>query len=172
FAPATIPRFAVIWAASLLFATIGISVLVLKYIHLYRQEGRNQGHAQEAHRSVPQPARLPGPPVRSEAEDIGLPTQSSGSLNLAVRQKQGQPESDARIPSSTNGVQGEGGRTVQELVEQAEQKYLAAIRILSRDVKKRGPGPDPELDERLEKTLALIDRTIAETRQAVRQRPT
>src|SRR5215831_8941199 len=30
FAPATIPRFAVIWAASLLFATIGISVLVLK----------------------------------------------------------------------------------------------------------------------------------------------
>jgi len=171
-APSTMRRFAVVWAASLLFATIGISALVLKYIHLYRQEARNQSHVQEARRSLPQPARLPGPPVRSEAEDIGLPTQSLGSPNVPVPQKQRQRKSDARAPNSPAGVQGEAVYPVQELVEQAEQKYLAAIRILSRDVKKRGPGLDPELHQRLEKTLALIDRTIADTRQAVRQRPT
>jgi hypothetical protein len=170
FTPATTPRFAVVWAASLLFAAIGISALVLKYGHLYRQEARNEDHVQETRRSVAQTSQRSGPPIRLEVEGSGLPTQPSGLPNLPVPQKQ-QPKRESGSRAS-GSIRAEGGRAVQELVEQAEQKYLAAIRILSRDVKKRGPDRDPELHERMEKTLALIDRTIADTRQAVRQRPT
>jgi hypothetical protein len=59
---------------------------------------------------------------------------------------------------------------VEELVAQAEQKYLAAIAILS-NVKKRGSTLDPNC-ARFEETLVVIDRTIADTRQAVGRRPT
>ena len=61
--------------------------------------------------------------------------------------------------------------TAQELVREAEQKYLAAITILSRDLKNRGSALDPHLRAQFESALVAIDRTIAETRQAVHQRP-
>ena len=56
-------------------------------------------------------------------------------------------------------------------MREAEQKYLAAIAILSRDLKIRGSQLDPRLRAQFEGALVAIDRTIAETRQAVRQRP-
>src|SRR5262249_37420333 len=64
------------------------------------------------------------------------------------------------------------GPTVEQLVGQAEQKYLAAVHLLSRDMRKHGPKLDPEVRARFEETLAAIDRSIADTRQAVRQHPT
>ena len=55
------------------------------------------------------------------------------------------------------------------LVREAEQRYVAAIRILERDVKSRRDRLDPRTRERFEETLASIDRTIAETRKSARQ---
>ncbi len=54
---------------------------------------------------------------------------------------------------------------------EAERTYQAAIAILSREVNQRRSRLDPELRNRLERTLIAIDRTIAETRRAVRDNP-
>ena len=61
--------------------------------------------------------------------------------------------------------------TPDELVREAEQKYIAAIAMLSRDLNRRRSRLDPETLLRFEQTLAAVDRTIEGTRRAVRQHP-
>ncbi|MDT5062286.1 MAG: hypothetical protein QOH63_2745 [Acidobacteriota bacterium] len=61
--------------------------------------------------------------------------------------------------------------TPDELVREAEQKYVAAITMLSRDVSRRRSRLDPEMAARFERTLAAVERTISDTRRAVRQHP-
>jgi hypothetical protein len=61
--------------------------------------------------------------------------------------------------------------TPAQLVRDAEQKYLAAIAMLSRDVNKHRSQLDPIMLARFDASLSEIDRTIKETRQVVRQNP-
>jgi hypothetical protein len=56
-----------------------------------------------------------------------------------------------------------------KLVREAEQRYVAAIKILERDVKARKQQLDPDTRARFDETLASIDRTISETRKSARQ---
>ncbi|HEX7177068.1 MAG TPA: zf-HC2 domain-containing protein [Pyrinomonadaceae bacterium] len=103
-------------------------------------------------------------------------------------------EGDAAMKSSASGVGeqrravasvvAEGGRrarphpevqrrddTADELVREAEHKYVAAIALLARDVRRRRSALDSEEAARFERTLAAVDRAIAETRRAARSRP-
>lgn len=66
-------------------------------------------------------------------------------------------------------VQLEGARSADRLVREAEKRYQAAIKILERDVRGRRSQLDAETLARFDETLTSIDRTIAETRKAVRQ---
>jgi len=59
----------------------------------------------------------------------------------------------------------------EQLVREAEQKYVAAIAILSRDVNRRRSQVDPMVLARFDSALADIDRTIQETRRIVREHP-
>lgn len=61
--------------------------------------------------------------------------------------------------------------TPEQLVREAEQKYVAAIAILSGDVKRRRSQIDPMVLARFDNALADIDRTIQETRRVVREHP-
>ncbi|HEX8845194.1 MAG TPA: zf-HC2 domain-containing protein [Pyrinomonadaceae bacterium] len=61
--------------------------------------------------------------------------------------------------------------TPDKLVREAEQKYVAAIAILSRDVNRRRPQLDQETAAQFEKALAAIDRTIENTRRVARKHP-
>jgi len=61
--------------------------------------------------------------------------------------------------------------TPDELVREAERKYVAAIALLARDVRRRRPALDSGEAARFERTLAAVDRAIAETRRAARSRP-
>jgi hypothetical protein len=70
-----------------------------------------------------------------------------------------QPQANGRKP------------TPDELVREAEQKYVAAIAMLSRDVNSRRSRLDPKMAARFEQTLAAVERTIADTRRAVREHP-
>jgi hypothetical protein len=56
-------------------------------------------------------------------------------------------------------------------VRDAEQKYLTAITMLSRDVNSRRSQLDPMMLARFDASLAEIDRTIKETRHVVRENP-
>jgi Putative zinc-finger len=57
------------------------------------------------------------------------------------------------------------------LVLEAEQKYLAAIAMLSRSVDRKRSRLNPATRAALEQTLSSIDRTIAATRKLVRRHP-
>src|SRR5262249_5157697 len=61
--------------------------------------------------------------------------------------------------------------TAEQAVREAEQKYVAAIAILSRDVNKHRSELDPAVAAKFEATLASIDFTIRETKRAVREHP-
>jgi hypothetical protein len=57
------------------------------------------------------------------------------------------------------------------LVREAEQKYLTAIAMLSRNVDRKRSRLDPDTMAELEQALSSIDRTIAATRKVVRRHP-
>jgi hypothetical protein len=60
--------------------------------------------------------------------------------------------------------------TADELVYEAEQKYLAAIAMLSRDANRRRSQLDAEALAQFDQALAAIDRTIAGTRRVAHAR--
>jgi hypothetical protein len=53
----------------------------------------------------------------------------------------------------------------------AEQQYLSAIKILSRDIERRRAFISPALLSQLETALTDVDRNIAATRRAAREQP-
>jgi hypothetical protein len=61
--------------------------------------------------------------------------------------------------------------TVDQVARRAEQEYLSAIKILSRDIKRRRAVISPALLSQLETALAEVDRNIAATRRVARERP-
>lgn len=61
--------------------------------------------------------------------------------------------------------------TVDQVARRAEQEYLSAIKILSRDIKRRRAVISPALLSRLETALAEVDRNIAATRRVAREQP-
>lgn len=74
--------------------------------------------------------------------------------------------SNSRKKSVENEVQ-----PTANIANKAEKKYLEAIALLSRDINKRRQQLDPQIAEQFKKTLAVVDRTIQNTRQAVRENP-
>ena len=63
------------------------------------------------------------------------------------------------------------GPTVDQVARRAEQEYLAAIEILSRDIKGRRAFISPALLSQLERALTEVDRNIAATRRVAREQP-
>jgi hypothetical protein len=63
-------------------------------------------------------------------------------------------------------------KSPEQLVREAEKKYLEAIRILARDIERQHPQLDQETRMKFEQALTSIDRTIGSTRKAVQEHPT
>ncbi|HEX5702111.1 MAG TPA: zf-HC2 domain-containing protein [Pyrinomonadaceae bacterium] len=63
------------------------------------------------------------------------------------------------------------GPTVDQVARRAEQEYLSAIKILSRDIKRRQAVISPALLSQLERALTEVDRNIAATRRVAREQP-
>lgn len=61
--------------------------------------------------------------------------------------------------------------TVDQVARRVEQEYLSAIKILSRDIKRRRGVISPALLSQLETALAEVDRNIAATRRLAREQP-
>ena len=61
--------------------------------------------------------------------------------------------------------------TVDQVALRAEQEYLSAIKILSRDIKRRRATISPALLSPLKTALAEVDRNIDATRRAAREQP-
>jgi hypothetical protein len=61
--------------------------------------------------------------------------------------------------------------TVDQVARGAEQQYLSAIEILSRDIKRRRAFISPALFLQFERALTEVDRNIAATRRVAREQP-
>src|SRR5262249_3798618 len=170
------PSLAPVLATSLVVAVIVSTVLITKSIVQRQNETRHGAGSQEAKSSTSEAPQAPSPSfgITTGKETAELKSQPAQSVGASIRKSQGEVETNSSPAKKNTLVAHRAKRTptVQELVAQAEQKYLAAIAILSRDLKKPDTKLDPVLRARFETTLAAIDRTIADTREAVGQRPT
>lgn len=87
------------------------------------------------------------------------------------RSARGGADKFVRVKSADNAESSSQEPAPDRLVREAEQKYLAAIRLLARDASGRRARLDADARARFEQTLAAVDRTIADTRRAAREHP-
>lgn len=176
-------------AALLVLVAIGITVAVMRYGNSREDGTLPVNLAQNEGVSAPTPR--PDAVVKSSPQPQGQQASSQGSEPLVNAPPQPPPpqqvakvragrkdrnqalsvgnERNARIDLRPD-VAGRP-QTSDELVREAEQKYVAAIAMLSRDVNRRRSQLDPGTAARFEQTLAAVDRTIADTRRAARKHP-
>jgi hypothetical protein len=180
------PRFSPALAGLLVVVAVGVTVLVMNYVNspsdktISAKGNRNssgpdsptQANVNQAPQSTPgliadkagekdkdEIIKLPeNNPIPKKEEEVrstpvAVKTEATNQRQLPVE----------KVASKTPST------TAESLLRDAEQKYIAAIAILQRDFDKRRSSLDPKLVAKLDASLASIDRTIAETRKAVRQ---
>ena len=153
------------WAtAVLVLLAVGSTVVFMKYMQRDTQAPPTQAKAVVESQ----------PLTRETTQEISSPA-VPGDTTERVN-----PERPKRrievIAGRTNQVerqvqQAMGRKTPNQLVNEAEQKYLAAIAMLSRNAARKRSQMDPVTLEKLDQAIAAINRTIAGTRKAVREHP-
>ena len=162
------------WIASLaaarvnawvVLASVLLSVGLTVFLMHQRQESR-QHEKSNVSMGVPQPSS-------SAAERPTLESSAEKQLSKNSRVKDRPPAVvtanrtlTLRPPSPPRA-----NRSAEQLVKEAEQKYLAAIAMLSFRVNRNQGRIDEDTKLKFEQALTSIDRTIARTRLAVRQHP-
>jgi hypothetical protein len=178
------PRFSPSLTALFILIAIGLTAFVMRYIN-------------SAERATTAPAIISqneGAPATSPATPAGMSIKSENETkeNAAGEENKRAVKEQTQVGRNGEGRKGSfvlvasgkmagrlgrspttsgDNRTPDELVREAEQKYVAAITMLSRDVSRRRSRLDPEMAARFGRTLAAIERTISDTRRAVRQHP-
>lgn len=162
------PRLSPGFAAALVMIAIGITVGVMTLLNS-RGSGTSNGE---------QNAKVETP---SDATGAASPGQSSPANQIKqpeVARNDGGPGKQVattvkpdRISTGPKIVAAAAKPTPDQLVHEAEQKYLAAIAMLSRDVKRHRSQLDPIMLARFDAALGDIDRTIKDTRRVVHENP-
>jgi len=180
------PRFSPALAAMLVVVAVGATVLVMNYVNsssttktIIADENKNSNGTNPINNSnenaaphsgggivaggnsntTPEKEVIPTPVPQPEREIIAQPKTVKDTKLYAAGLQQTVRDKVATQPNTT----------AEALLRDAEQKYIKAIAILQRDFDKRRSKLDPQLVAKLENSLASIDRTIAETRKAVKQ---
>jgi hypothetical protein len=153
-------------AVGLVLLAIVSTVAVMRYVTSSRPPDVSVGAVTEG---TPQAT----PEMRNEVEVVS-PVKSEkpvsakdnvtkrDSLTSATRDRRSQPRPGGDVPKT---------KDPRRLVLEAEQKYLTAIAMLSRNVDRKRSRLDPTTKAELEQALSSIDRTIAATRKLVRRHP-
>lgn len=179
------PRFSPSLTALLVLVAIGLTIGVMRYVNSGERSATSAADvSQNVGAPAQLPTRLPETDISPVNETEGNKAPGEGSKVLVKDQPQiagsnvGRKEKPVLSASSGNAgrlnrqPQANGRRpTPDELVREAEQKYVAAIAMLSRDVNSRRSRLDPKMAARFEQTLAAVERTINDTRRAVREHP-
>lgn len=177
-APFSAPRLSPAVVAALALITIGITVSVVRYMNP-REATRQDSISQKSiSADIPAPSSASGSSANELHNDPGSRADSadnirsdSGGSNI----KRGNLTSDAvrRSQKSVN-LKPEISRrepVTDEVVRRTERQYLDAIAVLSRDFDRRRIQLDSNVVTQLENALAKLDRTIVDTRRAVREHP-
>ena len=170
-------------AALLVLVAIGITVAVMRYGNSQEEKTVpvNVARNEAASAPTPQPDVVVKPtpqPEEKQASRKGSEPEVHETPQLA-KVRAGRKDRNPVLSASNErktavelrpDVAGRP-QTSDELVREAEQKYVAAIAMLSRDANRRRSRLDPGTAARFAQTLAAVDRTIADTRRASRQHP-
>jgi hypothetical protein len=178
------PRFSPSLTALIVVIAIGITIGVMRFVNSPEKTtslvslSQNEGFPVRASSPLPDETSKPAnPPKEDEAGKQGSGRDGSEQPQL-VKNDVGRK---GRLIAAAS--KGNAGRvslrpstsvhrpTSDELVREAEQKYVEAIAMLSRDVNRRRSRLDAETAARFERTLAAVNRTIADTRRAARKHP-
>ena len=149
--------------ALILFAVAG-TIAVMKYRNRQETSKDLALSASPARPETQPPAKTDVAPAPVESRGDADRSEGSGTRGTAAK---------ARVVSVRNRALVVGGAkpaTPEQLVREAEKKYLSAIAMLTRDAEQRN-SLDLETRVKLDGAMAAIDRTIVATRKAVRQNP-
>jgi hypothetical protein len=176
------PRFSPSLTALFVLIAIGVTAFVMRYINPAERATPILVSQNESLPAASQPTLMGGvvkPENKTEDNAAGdgiktvvkeqpqLARNVEGRKGKFVLAASGKNAGRLRVSPTASGQK----PTPDELVREAEQKYVAAITMLSRDVSRRRSRLDPEMAARFERTLAAVERTISDTRRAVRQHP-
>jgi hypothetical protein len=177
------PRLSLPLTALLVLVAVGGTVGVMRY---FDQRETTTGPATVSRdKGVPATTAAPTPneiagPMKPGRDDDRSPSEPSREVNERSPVVKGGPQIKGNPVLSARNENGGRSRlklrpsrnqTADELVREAEQKYVSAIAMLSRDVNRRRSRLEPGTARRFERTLAAVDRTIADTRRAARKHP-
>lgn len=195
FAPLfTAPRFSPALTAALVVAAVALTVGVMKLTGSRGQSSNNIARNEQfsvrqgAQPATTQPATAtPSPAETTTPARVATPANTSGDQAEPKPTPESKPSPENRkspgserkrvnelvgggqVLTANNTTQPRtvGEQTPEQLVREAEQRYLAAIQMLQRDVASKRSKIDPQTTARFDETLAAIDRSIAETRRSV-----
>jgi len=166
-----LPRISGLTAVALVIVAVGMTMLLMRYLDRSLGDRRLTSVSESAPKAasampegqaVPEPEPLVAGPRRSPEAKQNTGTKTTNESIVAG--------SKLKRPSRRFETIGKT-KTPEQLVREAEQKYLTAIAMLSRTVERKRARLDLATLTKLEQALASIDRTIADTRKAVRQHP-
>jgi hypothetical protein len=167
------PRFSPTLTAALLLVAVVLTAAVMRYFGPREEPPRQHAEAGKDGGGVSPPPR--------KTDELAARTQEPDREGRAIAD--GPEALKGRDVLKKAGVVAESKRarkaqtlevseaSPDKLVRDAEQKYLAAIRILSRDLGRQRTRMDPDTLARFDRTLGVIDKSIAETRAAARRHP-
>jgi Putative zinc-finger len=170
------PHISPAFAAAMVVLAIGITVAVMSYLHSRNANNGNSpvvaldpnkgGNGNQNGAVSPAPNQGDQgskPDLAANTDNQNKPNVTNQSMKEVKLASQRQLQAVTRKPQAPPDPM--------KLVREAEQKYLAAIAILSQDVSRHRSQIDPSVLARFDSALADIDRTIQETRQIVRRNP-
>lgn len=179
-------RFSPSLTALLVLVAIAVTIGVMRFVNQREERIAPLSVAQNEGVPVAMPTEMPDgtvSPTNQQGEDNSRGAKGSkGDANeqpQPVKNRSGRKEKASLLTASNERIAranlkpNTAGRTQtsDELVREAEQKYVAAIAMLSRDVNRRRSRIDPETARRFAQTISAVDRTITETRRAARRNP-
>ena len=165
------PRFSPALAAALVLVAIGLTVVVMSVMNSRNNNQplatdrppQENGNPNNTNKSVEPPVTKP----ESKREELAGGGKDKDTDKPAIVEKENKPAVQKQLVAKAPPRQADPA----QLVREAEQKYLAAISILSRDFNRRRSQVDPTVLARFDSALADIDRTIKDTRRVVREHP-
>jgi len=163
------PRLSPAFAAALVVIAIGMTVGVMTFLNSPSRDTTVAGVDRNTDSQPGQPVTPPKTVVPSPEPPKGPGTiaHDAPAPNDSAPTKISAP----KPPIVKKNLTASAVLTPAQLVRDAEQKYLTAISMLSRDVDRQRSQLDPMLVARLDASLSEIDRTIKETRRVVRENP-
>lgn len=179
------PRFSPSLTALMVLIAVGVTAFVMSYL--------NPKEKPSLQAKVSQSASVPSTSASATPDTFASSSPNTG--NVEATSGEGS-ESDVNNKPRIAGNDGDGKNrytlaskkettarslrsrspserrlTPDALIREAEQNYVAAINMLSRDLNRRRSRLDAETAAQFERTLVAVDRTIADTRRAARKHP-